>query len=143
MIKSVAAALPTYVMSCVRLPKTLTAELTSIVAQFWCSSNGSQRGLHCLSWKKLCWDKSDGGFGFWMIDDFNTALLAKQLWRLIEHMKSLFAKVFRGSYYPNSNPLEPTRSYSPSYGWNNIVSVRSLVNRGLIKRVGSRASISV
>ncbi|BAB10772.1 unnamed protein product [Arabidopsis thaliana] len=46
MIKSVATALPTYVMSCYRLPKTITSKLTSAIAKFWWSSNGESRGMH-------------------------------------------------------------------------------------------------
>ncbi|KAG7583942.1 Ribonuclease H domain [Arabidopsis suecica] len=143
MIKSVAAALPTYVMSCFRLPKSVTSKLTSAVAKFWWSSNGETRDLHWKAWDKLCRSKSDGGIGFRNVDDFNTALLAKQLLRLITVPDSLFAKVFKGRYYRNSNPMDPIRSYSPSYGWRSIVSARPLVNKGLIKRVGSGESISV
>ncbi|KAG7567099.1 Ribonuclease H-like superfamily [Arabidopsis thaliana x Arabidopsis arenosa] len=143
MIKSVAAALPTYVMSCFRLPKTITSKLTSAVAKFWWSSNGDSRGMHWMAWNKLCNSKSEGGLGFRHVDDFNSALLAKQLWRLITVPDSLFAKVFKGRYFRKSNPLENIKSYSPSYGWRSICSARSLVNKGLIKRVGSGKSISV
>ncbi|KAG7548646.1 Reverse transcriptase domain [Arabidopsis suecica] len=143
MIKSVAAALPTYVMSCFRLPKTITSKLTSAVAKFWWSSNGESRGLHWMAWNKLCSSKSDGGLGFRNVDDFNSALLAKQLWRLITVPDSLFAKVFKGRYFRKSNPLDTIKSYPPSYGWRSIMSARSLVIKGLIKRVGSRASISI
>ncbi|KAG7574769.1 Endonuclease/exonuclease/phosphatase superfamily [Arabidopsis suecica] len=143
MIKSVAAALPTYVMSCFRLPKTITSKLTSAVAKFWWGSNGDSRGMHWMAWNKLCNSKSEGGLGFRNVDDFNSALLAKQLWRLITVPDSLFAKVFKGRYFRKSNPLENIKSYSPSYGWRSICSARSLVNKGLIKRVGSGTSISV
>ncbi|CAL9236452.1 unnamed protein product, partial [Arabidopsis halleri] len=143
MIKSVAAALPTYVMSCFRLPKTITSKLTSAVANFWWSSNGASRGMHWMAWDKLCINKSEGGIGFRNVDDFNSALLAKQLWRLITVPDSLFARVFKGRYYRKSNPLENIKSYSPSYGWRSICSARSPVNKRLIKRVGSGNSISV
>ncbi|XP_010501979.1 PREDICTED: uncharacterized protein LOC104779321 [Camelina sativa] len=143
MIKSVATAVPTFVMSCFRLPKTVTRKLTRVISNFWWSSSGETRGLHWIAWDKLCVDKIDGGLGFRCLDDFNTALLAKQLWRLITAPESLFAKVFKGRYYRHSNPLDPTKSYSPSYGWRSMISVRSLVNKGLIKRVGSGDSILV
>ncbi|XP_010468796.1 PREDICTED: uncharacterized protein LOC104748915 [Camelina sativa] len=95
MIKSVATAVPTFVMSCFRLPKTITSKLTSAVANFWWSSNGQTGGMHWLAWDKLCVSKQLGGLGFRNIDDFNSALLAKQLWRLIEVPDSLFARVFK------------------------------------------------
>ena len=39
--------------------------------------------------------------------------------------------------------MEPIRSYSPSYGWRSITSAKSLVCKGLIKKVGTSSSISV
>ena len=56
---------------------------------------------------------------------------------------TLFSRVFKGRYYRNASPLEPIRSYSPSYGWRSIVSARSLVSKWLIERVGTWSSISV
>jgi len=137
MIKSVATTLPTYVMSCFRLPKTITSKLTIVVAIFWWSLNGESRGMHWMAWNKLCSSKLEGGLGFRSIDDFNSALQSKQLWRLITVPDSLFAKVFKGRYYRKSNPLENIKSFSSSYGWRRICSARSLVNKRLIKRVGS------
>ncbi|XP_019090127.1 PREDICTED: uncharacterized protein LOC104738339 [Camelina sativa] len=143
MIKSVATAVPTFVMSCFRLPKTVTRKLTSAISNFWWSSSGDSRGLHWIAWDKLCDDKLEGGLGFRCLDDFNTALLAKQLWRLITVPNSLFAKVLKGRYYMHSDPLDPIKSYSPSYGWRSMVFAHSLVHKGLIKRVGSGNSILV
>jgi len=74
MIKLVALALPTYVMSCFRLPKTITFKLTSEVAKFWWSLNGESRGMHWMAWNKLCSNKSEGVLGFRDVDDFNSAL---------------------------------------------------------------------
>ncbi|KAL9299227.1 hypothetical protein AtEden1_Chr2g0230171 [Arabidopsis thaliana] len=96
-----------------------------------------------MTWNKLCTSKLESDLGFRDVDDLNSALLAKQLWRLVSFPDSLFAKVFKRRYFRKSNPLENIKSYSPSYGWRSICSVRSLVCKELIKRVGSGASISV
>ena len=138
-IKSVVTALPNHVMSVYRLPKATVKKLTSAVAQFWWSPQGSTRGMHQKSWDKLSIHKDNGGRGFKDLTDFNTAMLGKQLWWLIEKPNTLF----KGRYCRNASPLEAIRSYSPSYGWRSIISSRSLVCKGLIKRVGTWSSISV
>ena len=142
-IKSVVTALPNHVMSIYRLPKVIAKKLTSAVAQFWWSSGRSTKGMHWKSWDKLCVPKDTGGLGFKDLTNFNTAMLGKQLWRLIEKPNTLFARVFKGRYYMNASPVEPIRSYSPSYGWRSIIFARSLVSKGLIKRVRICSSISV
>ena len=103
-----------------------------------------KKGMHCFSWDKMCKDKKEGGIGFRDIQNFNTTLLAKQLWRLIDKPEFLFAKVFKGRYYRKSDPMDPIRSYSPPpYEWRSIISTRSLVNKWLIKRVRTCSNISV
>ena len=78
-IKSVITALPNHVMSVYRLPKAIVKKLTSAVAQFWWSPQGSTRGMHQKSWDKLSIDKDNGGRGFKDLTDFNMAMLGNQL----------------------------------------------------------------
>ena len=91
---------------------------------------------------KLCSPKNEGGLGFQDLTDFNTAMLGEQFWRLIDKPNTLFSHVFKGRYFRNASPLKPIRSYSSSYGWRRIVFARSLVNKGLIKRVWLGSYIS-
>ena len=78
MIKSVALALPNYVMSCFKLPQELTTKLTSAISNYWWSSNGKDRGIHWIAWEKMCRDKGEGGLGSHFLDKFNDVMLAKQ-----------------------------------------------------------------
>ena len=137
LIKSVAQALPTYVMSCFLLPKNIRSKLTSAISNFWWSNNQESRGLHWIAWDKLCLPLSEGGLGFRMLEEFNLALLAKQLWRLVRYPNSLLARVLRGRYFRYQSPLHVKPSYLPSYGWRSMLAARSLLLSGLRKNIGS------
>lgn len=58
------------------------------------------------------------------IHEFNLALLAKQLWRLVQFPDSLVARVLRGKYYILSSLLRATSVENPSYVWKNIPATR-------------------
>ncbi|KAG7535395.1 Endonuclease/exonuclease/phosphatase superfamily [Arabidopsis thaliana x Arabidopsis arenosa] len=137
LIKSVAQALPTYVMSCFLLPKNIRSKLSSAISNFWWSNKQESKGLHWIAWDKLCTPLSEGGLGFKMLEDFNLALLAKQLWRLVRFPDSLLARVLRGRYYKYSSPLSVKPSYLPSYGWRSMLAARPLLLSGLRKNIGS------
>lgn len=135
--------LQNHVISCYRLPKATTKNLTSAVAPVLIDFMGKYKRYALISWDKLYHNKDDGGLGLKDFTDFSTSMLKKQFWRLIEKLNTLFSLYFKRGYFRNASPLDPIRSYSPSYGWRSIVSARSLVSKWLIKMVGSGSSFSV
>ena len=99
LIKSILLALPTYIMSSFLLPLEICENLASAIAQFSWSSNPPKRGIHWAKWENMCAPREEGGVGFRTIHEFNLALLAKQLWRLVQYPDSLVARVLKGKYY--------------------------------------------
>ncbi|KAG7600109.1 Ribonuclease H domain [Arabidopsis suecica] len=137
LIKSIAQALPTYVMSCFLLPKAIRSKLSSAIANFWWKTNEDSNGIHWIAWEKLCMPYSDGGLGFRTLEEFNLALLAKQLWRLLRYPNSLLSRVLRGRYFRFSDPLQIGNSNRPSYGWRSIMAAKPLLISGLRRTIGS------
>ena len=78
LIKAVTQAIPTYTMSCFKIPDSFYDKLTSMTRQFWWGQRGEEKKMDWLSWDKLCESKECGGMGFKELKYFNLALLAKQ-----------------------------------------------------------------
>jgi hypothetical protein len=91
LIKAVAQAVPTYVMSCFLLPKDLCNQLESMICRLWWGSNNDRKKIHWVKWGKICSHKKKGGLGFREFRAFNEALLAKQGWRCITQPDSMVA----------------------------------------------------
>lgn len=58
-----------------------------------------------------------GGIGFWDLYSFNLAMLDKQAWRLVDHPYSLYAKVLKANYHPNSYVLNAGPKAGSSFTW--------------------------
>ena len=93
LIKAVIQAIPTYTMSCFKLPKGLIREIETLIRRFWWGYRGEQRKIHWISWERLCQPKNKGGMGFKELSKFNDSLLAKQIRRLENNEKCLFHSV--------------------------------------------------
>ena len=81
-MKAVIQAIPTYTMSCFKLPKGLIDDIESLIRKFWWGYRGEQRKIHWVSWEKMYQPKCEGGMGFKERSKFNDLLLAKQIWCL-------------------------------------------------------------
>ena len=80
LIKVVAQDIPTYTMSCFKIPDFLCDDKTSMIRNFWWGQKHDERKMAWLTWEKLCEPKDSGGMGFCQLKQFNLALLAKQGW---------------------------------------------------------------
>ena len=143
LLKAVAMALPTYTMSCFKLPKTICQQIESVMAEFWWKNKQEGRGLHWKTWRHLCRPKAVGGLGFKDIEAFNIALLGKQLWRMITHRDSLMAKIFKSRYFSKSDPLNAQLGSRPSFAWRSIIEAQALIKQGARAVIGNGESINV
>jgi hypothetical protein len=106
LIKAVAQAIPTYAMSCFKLPQSLCQDLEAMVRKFWWGNNSDNKKIHWVQWDSLCQPKSSGGMGFRELGKFNEALLAKQVWRLYYDQSSLLHRVYKSKFFPDCTILE-------------------------------------
>uniref|UniRef100_A0A5B7C6K9 Reverse transcriptase zinc-binding domain-containing protein n=1 Tax=Davidia involucrata TaxID=16924 RepID=A0A5B7C6K9_DAVIN len=143
LIKAVAQAIPTYMMSCFKLPVTICDAINKMICNFWWGQKGSERKLHWIRWEKLCKNKRESGAGLRDMEAFNLALLAKQAWRLLQVPNSLFLKVYKAKYFPHSSYFEAELGSCPSFTWRSILSACPIIERGSRWRVGSGSSLRV
>ena len=115
LIKAVAQSLPTYTMACFKLPISLCHNLESMICRFFWGQKGDNRKIHWVKWSELCKPKTQGGMGFKDLSLFNDALLAKKTWRLLHDKSSLFYRVFKAKYFPDTSVMEAKIPANSSY----------------------------
>ena len=143
LIKSVIQAIPTYTMSCFKLPSTLCHEIETLIRKFWWGQRGDRRKIHWVRWEDMCEHKDQGGMGFKDLTMFNEAMLAKLAWRLLHDDNSLFYKVFKARFFPRSSILDAEDSSSASYAWKSILKGREVIRKGALRRVGDGKQIKI
>lgn len=143
LIKSIGQALPTYAMSLFQLLKKLCDEITRSFTRFWWGSTDDRKRIHWKSWKFLCLPKALGGLNFRELIGFNQALIAKQVWRIVNQPFSLVSKVLDSIYFPDASILEVPMGINASYLWKSLLWGRDLLKLRSRYKVGNGASIIV
>lgn len=91
----------------------------------------------------MCTPKSNGGLGFRNLTAFNKALLAKQVFRIVQHPNSLMARVLKAKYFKNSDIMVAAMGYNPSFVWRSLMWGRELCIKGMCWRVGDGQNINI
>lgn len=143
LLKAVVQVIPTYSMSCFKIPKGLCDEINKKCARFWWGSFKNHKKIHWAKWKTLCKSKDFGGMGFWDISLFNQVMLAKQSWRIIRNPNSLLHKVLRGRYFRDGDFFNAPEGNNSSLVWKSIVWGRTLFKEGYSWRIGNGSYISI
>ena len=143
LIIMVVQAIPTYAISIFKLPKFTCDNINSLLAKYWWGQTKEERKIHKINWKKLCTQKKEGGMGFRDLYSFNLAMLSKQAWRLIHDTNSLFYKVYKARYFPNSSVMMAVVGSNPSFVWRSLLASRDIIFRGSKWRVGNGRTTGV
>lgn len=142
LLKSVTMAMPTYAMSCFKLPARLCREINAKMANFWWGEGGKCK-MHWCVWKKLTREKEKGGLGFKDLQTFNKALLGKQIWRLITKPNLLVSKVLKAKYFPKESIFRCKITKNSSWIWQSLMSVREGIENGIRRKVGNGRNINI
>jgi hypothetical protein len=143
LIKVVAQALPTYVMSVFKVSICLCHILHKHTTAFWWGAGGGKQKTQWIPWEVLIKPKSYGGLGFKDLRLFNQALLAHQAMRLILYPNTLCARVLKSKYFPQSNLLDMAPAGDASTTWRAIEYGLELLKVGAIKRIGDGESTHI
>ncbi|GAU10125.1 hypothetical protein TSUD_418540, partial [Trifolium subterraneum] len=147
MIKSVLQAIPSYVMSMFIPPASLIDDIEKIINAFWWrngrTNNNNTKGIQWLAWERLACPKAYGGLGFRNFEAFNKAMVAKQVWHIVQNPNSLVAKLIKVRYFPCSSLFEAPLRYNPSFAWRSMWQTRQILSLGCRWRIGSGDNIHV
>lgn len=81
--------------------------------------------------------------GFRDLENFNLALLGKQVWRLVHNTDSMFYKVFKARFFPNCSVLDRGVKTGGSYAWQSILKARDVIKKGAYWRIGDGSKVQI
>lgn len=94
LIKTVAGAIPSYLLSYYSMSPSWCKEANREFKNFWWGHNvGKTRTLSLKALKHICTTKSDGGLGLRLPSEVNSALVAKLSWHMMTKKDCLWVRV--------------------------------------------------
>jgi len=93
--------------------------------------------------ERITCSKSRGGMGFRDLKAFNSAMLAKQWWNIMNNLDSLVARLLKAMYFPHLAFLVSNLDHNHSYSWHSIWSSCHIHVHGCRWRIRDGSKIRV
>jgi hypothetical protein len=136
LIKSTAAAIPTYAMSTFLLPSSLCHTLDRRFKDFWWGFPPDKaRHLSLKSWDSICRPRHQGGLGLRKMTTMNQALIMKLGWKFLT-TSSLWVQHLHTKYIPYGSFFSAPSPSTASWLWQGIQKCKQFLS------FGSRLAIS-
>ena len=143
LIKAVAQALPTFLMSLFKFLRSICDDLGRMIHSYRWGAYRGKRKTHWKSWDSMLRPKSAGGMGFKDFRLFNQAMLARQAWRILVNSECLCTRVLKARYFPNGRLEDTVFTSNASQTWQAIVHGLELLRKGLVWRIGNGQSVRI
>ncbi|XP_042939525.1 uncharacterized protein LOC122274565 [Carya illinoinensis] len=98
------------------------------MGKFWWGSSNNKQKVQWKSWTSMGVSKKDGGLSFRDLESFNKAMLAKQVWRVLNNPNSLVAQLLKQKYFKRGSILNSKKGTNSSLVWD--PSVSELIDEG-------------
>ncbi|XP_058754722.1 uncharacterized protein LOC131627879 [Vicia villosa] len=102
LIKSVLSSLAIFYLSFYKAPKKVIKDINRIQSNFLWGGTEDKKCIHWVSWDSMCLPIEKGGLGIRRIEDFNSALLFKWKWRIVDKPYLLWYGVLKARYGDNN-----------------------------------------
>lgn len=143
LLKLVVQVIPTYTMGMFKLFQRTCIKMVSLMFKFWQGHMQKESGIHQRKWRFLGENKSQRDLDFRDFQAFNKALLAKQLWHLIESPNSLTTQILKSIYFPTTGVLDVKLHNNPSLIWRSFHSSMDLIKEGLLWHIRDGHSVHI
>ncbi|XP_021737182.1 uncharacterized protein LOC110703699 [Chenopodium quinoa] len=141
-INSILVASFNHILSVFKVPSSICATIDNLLARFWWKSDPHSRGLVLRSKTLLHLPKGMGGLGIRRLDSFNSALLARQCWR-IQHNPQLLVSRLLFAKYPSLRYVHTKSISGSSWGCRGLLQGLSALSKGIAWKVGSGSRVHV
>ncbi|KAJ1691520.1 hypothetical protein LUZ63_015675 [Rhynchospora breviuscula] len=123
---SVLSTIPIFFMSVFKLPVWVIRAIDRIRRDFiWKGTTHQNRGIHLLSWDRMCLPKHLGGFGLINLSLHNISLLLRWWWRMYDKPNSQWASIAKLLYGTPGRMTTPlVWKKSGSFFWTDLRNLR-------------------
>lgn len=141
LLKTAAQAIPNFLMNLFQIPASVCDAIENKMNGFLWGKGTNSKCIRWMSWNKLSVPKFGGGLGMRSLRSFNTAMLAKQCWKILNEENSLVSKIVKARYFPQGDFLNAEIGANPSYVWRSLLSAQQAIRMGCRRRIGDGMSM--